>query len=160
MVARALAQHKAGIALILIIGVGAFIAASVVPLPTVVGYNVKVSVQQTEIAYILGTYYSITGVSGSTLSGSTLINWGGILSSSGPTPGAIYQLKVCVASICSSHYSVQLLPSIPIINGAPLQGSTDVTVGYVPSGQQSIQVTLIANGNSVATGSGSTCVGC
>lgn len=150
--------HPVLIAVITIVALGSFLAASLYPIQN--EYNVKVTVGTTELSLLVTTYFQVTGISGVTTGQSTLLNWGGYgLGFAPPVLDAIYTLTVCVGGQCGSIHGNQFAPSVPLVNGATYSASNVVFVGYVPGGEQPITVALSQNGQQVASGSGTMCVG-
>lgn len=152
------------IILLLIVAGGAVVAASVVPLPSVVGYNVSVTVGFQEVSYIIQNYFSITSVQGQTNGAATLLDWGGWFAGLNTGPPALeaqFSATVCVGGThCSTKTASQWFPTVPFINGASLSSSDTFNLAQVPGGTQQITVTLSQSGSQVASGSGSMCVGC
>ena len=137
-----------------LVGVG---VASVAPLPN--SFNVDVSVTTRAIALLLATDYAVTGVSGTTLGQSTLLDWG----VAGLAWGGLYTtftMTVCVGSgHCATKSASVWFQSVPVVNGESVYATNDFKVGYVPGGEQPISVTFTGGGQT-ATGSGTMCVGC
>ena len=130
---------------------------SVTPLP---GYeNVKVTVGLEEVAFVVADYFSINSISAVTTGQATVLDWGA-LAFAPPALYASLTLTVCVSGHCNSLRGTQILPTIPLANGASLTATDSVNIGYVPAGQVDITVALYENGNEVASGTGSMCVGC
>jgi hypothetical protein len=143
----------ATIAIILVLA-----ALSFVPLGGAAGYNVSVSVGYLQVSAIVATDYSITSVSGTTTGSSPLINWGNSLSVQIFSLHTTYSAKTCVGGQCATLSSSEWFPSVPVVSGASLTATDAFAIGGVPAGEQQITTTLTANGQVVATGSGTMCV--
>lgn len=150
----------------ILLGIGAaagvilFLVLSFVPIPQVAGWNVSVSVTSQEVSYLVQNYFSITSVSGSTTGPSTIIDWSAWLSTAPFAAEATFTMTVCVdGSHCVSKSRSEWFPTVPFLNGNTFQAQDSFTIGNVPAGQQSISVSLTQNGEQVASGSGSMCVG-
>lgn len=145
-----------GVAAVVVVG---FLAVgSFVPLPGYFNVNVQVTAQ--EIPLLIGSYFSISSVQGSVKGPATLIDWGAA-SFALPALHATFTMTVCLnpGNHCTSKSASQWFTSIPVINGASVSATNTFTLGYIPSGQYSISVTLTQSGSTVATGSGSVTVG-
>lgn len=134
-------------------------ALSFIPLPNT--FNVDVKVTSSEVPLVVATLFSINSVSGSTLGSATIVDWGGVgLGFAWGSLQSTFSMTVCVGNgHCSTKTASQWFPSLP--NGqSSVSATNDFIIGYVPGGQAPISVTLTDNGQTVATGSGSMCVGC
>jgi hypothetical protein len=142
-----------------VVSLGVIIAvASFAPLPGY--YDVQVSVTAGELALIFTTVFWIQSVNSHVTGQSTILDWGGLLGIGPPALTATFTMTVCLGSShCTSKSENQWFPSIPIINGGSLTATTNFELGYIPAGNYPISVTLTQSGSSVATGSGSICVG-
>jgi hypothetical protein len=137
----------------------AVLTLSFVPYPN--AYNVTVSVNSSEVAVVFGEVFSINSVSGVTNGQATVIDWGAAgLGFAWASLSGTFTMTVCVAGHCSSESAQSWFPSLPVLGGASASATNSFSIGYVPGGQSQISVTLTENGNVVATGSGSMCVGC
>jgi hypothetical protein len=139
------------VVLLLIVGV-----LAVVPLPGY--YDVKVSVGSWELSAIIVDDFGISSVNGQTTGQSSVVDLAA-LGLAPPAITAVFKMTVCVGSACTSKSANQWFPSLPVINGGQLFVTNDFALGYVPAGDQPITVTLTQSGSTVATGSGTMCVG-
>lgn len=148
---------RRGLVIAAVAAVAVLAFVSLVPYPN--AYDVDVTVSITEIQALIVSYYQINSVTGSTYGHSAILDWHALLGGS-LTFGALsaqFKLTVCAGGHCVSSTAGKLVPSFPTNTGTV---SNTLVVGYVPGGQQTLSATLYENGNSVAQGSGSLCVGC
>jgi hypothetical protein len=136
---------------LILLGVGTA-AVSLVPSGSC---NVTASVSLTAIQFVLGSYYSVNGVSATTTGYSSLLNWGALGFTTGLTASDI--LTVSIAGHTAQKGEDQLLPTLSIGDHT---ATDSVTVGYVPMGEQTVTATLTVNGQQQGSSSTTTDVSC
>lgn len=145
---------------LVIVAVLVVVGLSVAPYP---GHcNVKVTVGATQLALIITTYFSINSVNAQSAGTSTILDWSAWLAGFGsPSLTATFSMTVTADSGQSVTKSeTQLFPSVPLVNGQSLTASDTFMLGQVPTGTHAFNVALKQGSAQVASGSGSTTVGC
>lgn len=119
--------------------------------------NVTATVSMTESQFIIGSYYSVNGVSAQSTGYSSILNWG-TAGFTLPALSANIVLTVSVAGHSTSKSETKFLPTLSI--GVNQQISDTISVGYVPTGQQTVVATLTVGGAQQGSASQTIDVGC
>ena len=137
--------------LLIILGVGIGVV-SFVPSGSC---NVGATVTLSAVQFVVGSYYSVNGVSATTTGYSSLLNWGALGFTTGLTANDV--LAVTIAGHTAVKGEDQLLPTLSIGG----HSATDtLTVGYVPQGQQTVVAVLTVNGQMQGSATTSVNVSC
>ncbi len=136
----------------LVVGLGIVGALSFVPSGSC---NVTAEVSLQADQFILGSYYSVNGVTATTTGYSSIINWGALGFTTGLTASDV--LTVTIAGHSAQKGENQLLPTLSVGSHT---ATDSVTVGYVPQGNQTLTATLTVNGQQQGSASTTVDVSC